>query len=96
MYIAEHENYANKSRVQYDAWKLLAVEAKRRILVSYFGKGTEFKNFDELTKAVREVCADQPGKDILLIGGQADLKPTTIDAFRSAHDTMIVGLPPEN
>ena len=93
-FIAEHENWANKARVQYDAWKLLAVESQRRVLVSYFGKGTEFKNFDELTKAVREVCTDQPGKDILLIGGQAEGRPANVDDFRKAHETMIVGLPP--
>lgn len=92
LFIAEHENSPAKSRVQYDAWKLLSVESKRRILVAYFGKGTEFKTFADLEKSVKEVCEGQPGKDILLIGGQADALPTDAKAFREAHQTAIVGV----
>lgn len=92
LFIAEHENSPSKERVQYDAWKLVSVEAQRRILVAYFGRGTEFKNFEALNKAVREVCEGQPGKDILLIGGQADAVPTSVTAFREIHETMIVGV----
>jgi len=92
LFIAEHENCANKERVQYDAWKLLSVESQRRILVTYWGRGTDFKNFETLNKAVREVCEGQLGKDILLIGGQADARPTNATAFREIHETAIIGL----
>lgn len=44
LFIAEHENNGSLARVQYDAWKLLSVESRRRILVAYFGRGTEFFN----------------------------------------------------
>lgn len=92
LFIAEHENNGSLARVQYDAWKLLSVESKRRVLVAYFGRGTEFKDFAALTKAVREVCEGQRGKDILLIGGQADAQPTDVATFQKAHETMIVGV----
>lgn len=78
--------------MQYDAWKLLSVDSKRRVLVAYFGRGTEFKDFAALSKAVREVCEDQRGKDILLIGGQADAVPTDAVSLRKVHETAIVGV----
>lgn len=92
LFIAEHENSVFKPQVQYCAWKLLSVEAKRRVLVAYWGDGTEFKTFDALTDAVKEVCGGQPGKDILLIGGKYGARPTSIDEFRAAHPTHIVGV----
>jgi len=42
VFVAEHENSPLRSRVQYHAWKLLSVDARRRVLVAYWGKGTEF------------------------------------------------------
>ena len=92
LFIAEHENSPSKERIQYDAWKLLAVEARRRILVAYWGRGTDFKTFEALNKAVLEVCGSQPGKDILLIGGQADALPTDAVMFSNIHETAIVGV----
>ncbi len=92
VFIAETENSPLKSRVQYDAWKLTSVDARRRVLVAYWGKGTEFKTFEQLRAAVHEVCAGQPGKDILLIGGDYNARPTTIGEFRRAHETSIVGM----
>jgi hypothetical protein len=94
LFVAEHENSRFKAQVQYCAWKLLSVEAQRRVLVAYWGEGTEFKHFDALREAVKEVCAGQPSKDILLIGGNYAAKPTTIDEFRDTkvHDTAIVGV----
>lgn len=92
LFIAEHENSPSLARVQYDAWKLLSVDSKRRVLVAYFGRGTEFRDFAALNKAVREVCEGQPGKDILLIGGQADASPADAIAFGKVHETAIVGV----
>jgi len=92
LFVAEHENAAFKAKVQYCAWKLLSVESRRRVLVAYWGKGTEFKTFDALTEAVREVCEGQHGKDIILIGGDNAAKPTNKDEFRAAHATHIVGI----
>lgn len=92
LFVAEHENSAFKAQVQYCAWKLLSVEAKRRVLVAYWGEGTEFKTFDSMTEALKEVCSGQPGKDILLIGGKFNAKPTNIEEFRAAHSTHIVGV----
>ena len=92
LFIAEHENWGTKPRIQYDAWKLLSVYAKRRVLVAYWGKGTDFKTFNDLVAAVKEVCGGQANKDILLIGGQANARPQTAEQFRNAHETSIVGV----
>jgi hypothetical protein len=91
-FIAEHENAPSKAQVQYDTWKLLVVEAQRRVLVGYWGDGTQFKNFDEMKAAVLEVCGGQPGKDVLVLGGKYNAKPTNIDEFRAAHETFIAGV----
>ena len=96
LFIAEHENSPRKDRVQHNAWKILSVEAHCRILVAYWGRGTELEDFKALTNAVREVCEGHPGKDILLIGGQAEAAPTTPKTFREVHQTAIVGLPAAN
>jgi len=90
LFVAEHENSMLRARVQYDAWKLLSVDARRRMLVAYFG-GKECPTFADLKAAVEEVCRDNPGKDILLVGGDYRAKPTNIDDLRKAHDTAIVG-----
>jgi hypothetical protein len=46
-----------------------------------------------LNKAVREVFEGQSGKDILLIGGQADALPMDAPTFRRwVHETAIVGV----
>ena len=93
LFIAEHENSGSLERVQYDAWKLLSVDAKHRVLVAYFGGTCRAKDFAALRQAVLEVCADHSGKDILLIGGQADARPDDAATFRSVHETAIVGAP---
>jgi hypothetical protein len=92
VFTAEHENSPKRERLQYDAWKLLTVEARRRVLVGYWGKGTEFKNFAALREAVEEVCADHPRKDILLVGGDFNARPGSINEFRKAHETAVVGV----
>jgi hypothetical protein len=62
--------------------------SSRRVL----GRGTEFKDFGALSKAVGEVCEGQRGKDNLLTGGQADARPPDANSFRQIHETAIVGV----
>jgi hypothetical protein len=93
MFTAEHENSPRRDRLQYDAWKLLIVESRRRVLVGYWGKGTDFTSFAVMTQAVEEVCVDHPGKDILLIGGDYSARPANITDFRAQHETVVVGTP---
>jgi hypothetical protein len=91
VFTAEHENSPSFPRLQYDAWKLLTIESSRRVLVGYWGTGTDFANFAAMKKAVEEVCTDHPHKDVLLIGGDYAARPTSVDEFRAAHETAIVG-----
>ena len=92
LFIAEHENVADEDRIGYAAWKLLVVEAGRRMLVAYFGtKGVE--SFDRLKEIVNEVCVENPGKDILLVGADCNAKPLAVGDLRAIHKTAIVGVP---
>ena len=90
VFIAEHENHPSKEQIQYDAWKLLSVEAECRMLVGYWGPGTDFATFEILRLAIAEVCLDHPHKQILLIAGRNDARPSTSVEFRRAHDIAIV------
>lgn len=92
LFVAEHENAPWPERIKYDAWKLLVVEAKRRMLVGYFGSMTRIETFDKLRKAVEEVCQDNPGKDILLVGAEWGAVPKTLSELKAAHRTAIVGV----
>jgi hypothetical protein len=92
VFTAEHENSPRRDRLQYDAWKLLTVESHRRVLIGYWGPGTEFANFAAMKQAVEEVCADHPRKDVLLIGGNYEARPTNINELRKVHETAIVGI----
>ena len=92
LFVGEHENWVYEWRVQYAAWKLLSVEAKRRMLVAYYGERTEIPSFDRLTELVREVCRDNKGKDIFLVGGEYYAEPANVDDLRAAHNTEIVGV----
>ena len=90
-FTAEHENSSSRSRVQYDAWKLLSVESRCRVLVAYFGHGTEFADFAALSAAVREVCTDHPGKEVMVIGGQAHALPQNGIEFQKIHESELLG-----
>ena len=92
LFIAEHENAPYPEKIKYDAWKLLVTEAKRRVLVGYFGPGTKIQTFEELRAAVEEVCRDNPGKDILLIGGEWAAVPKSAEELRKVYQTAIVGV----
>lgn len=93
VFVAEHENSGRRERVQYAAWKLLSVDAGQRLLVAYFGDGTQFRSFEELLGAVTEVCQGHVGKALLLIGGEYDARPKTIEGLRKAHQTFAAGIP---
>ncbi len=92
VFIGEHENRPYEWTVQYAAWKLLSVQAQRRMLVAYFGGGNYIRTFDRLRDIVLEVCNDNPGKDILLVGGEYLGQPKNVDELRGLHQTAIVGL----
>lgn len=90
LFVAEHENWCSRLQVQFAAWKLLVVEAKRRVLVAYYGeKETDFPSFDALSEAVEEVCGHNPGKDVLLIGAEC-VNVHSNDRLRSLHTSRIV------
>ena len=91
-FIAEHENSPSRERIQYNAWKLLSVESRRRVLVAYWNGGKNgCATFEDLVKAVTEVTEAQPGKDILLIGGDYQAQPDSLAALRRAYRDSIVG-----
>ncbi|MDI7268380.1 MAG: hypothetical protein QME96_10330 [Myxococcota bacterium] len=91
LFVAEHEQSGDAWQVQYSAWKLLVVEARRRVLVAYFGEGTGIRNLERLGDLVREVCRDNKGKDITIIAAPCNARPRTSEELRSMHESMIVG-----
>jgi hypothetical protein len=91
LYIAEHENSRWKSKIQYDAWKLLAVDAQRRVLVAYWGADKEISTFEKLRDAVAEVARDNPKRDILLIAADYKALPADGKELRAMHRSAIVG-----
>jgi hypothetical protein len=90
-FIAEHENSYWKSKIQYDAWKLLAVEAERRVLVAYWGADKALPTFAKLRDAVAEVAGDNPKRDIILIAADYRAMPTNNKELRDMHESAIVG-----
>ncbi len=96
LFVAEHENAGRTDKVQYCAWKLLVTEARRRVLVAYFGAGTDLADFAALRAKVEEVAKDNPGhetsiKDILLIGGRWGASPSSNADLRGLHESAIIG-----
>lgn len=92
LFISEHEQFCGRAKVQYCAWKLLSVDAKQRVLVTYFGKGTDFATVGELEQAVREVCQDHPGKELLLIAADYDAHPASHRELVAIHHTRVIGV----
>lgn len=92
LFVAEHENSADVTKVQYCAWKLLITESARRVLVAYH---TPKLGFDGLVNAVREVCEANPGRDVprdvLVIAAPWDAKPASLDELRGIFKSHIVG-----
>lgn len=93
LFIAEHENAPWKAKVEYCAWKLLATVAQQRVLVAHYAAKTDLPTAQVLEDAVRGVCRDNAGKDIVLIIGDYDKRPTSAEELRSAYDApRIVGV----
>lgn len=95
LFVAEHDNYPIKERIQYSAWKLLAVQAQRRILVCYFDSNdgrSDVRSFEMVAASVAEVCEQNLGKDILLIAADCE-KPGSNQALRALFQSAIVGFP---
>lgn len=91
LFVAEHENSRWKSRIQYDAWKLLAVDAQRHVLVAYWGADKSLPTFDALRAAVDEVAKDNPKRDILLIAADYKAIPADAKELRTMHKSAIIG-----
>jgi len=93
LFVAEHENMPRKAKIQYCAWKLLSTGAQRRVLVAYHAAHTDVPSAQALEDAVREVCTDNAGSDMLLIAGEYDARPASAAQLVDAHVTRIVGAP---
>lgn len=94
LFVAEHENAPWKAKIEYCTWKLLSTTAERRVLVACFATKTDLPNVGSIERAVQTVCADNRGKDILLIAGDYDARPTNAAELRAAYTTRIVGSHP--
>lgn len=96
LFIAEHENSRYLKKVQYCAWKLLATEATRRVLVAYYdSKKVDRKKFAALVAKVQEVAKANPGstapRDVVVIAAPWGARPGSVDALRELFDYAIVG-----
>lgn len=91
LFIAEHENSPWKSKIQYDAWKLLAVDAQRRVLVAYWGADKSLPTFEALREAVSEVAKSNPKRDIILIAADYKAMPADATELRALHQSAVVG-----
>ena len=98
LFIAEHENFPGRSKIEYCAWKLLAVRARRRVLVAYYDTTARSENYvrsmADLAAAVLKVCEASDGKDIIVIGADYNATPSSEDSLRKAHTMKVVGVPP--
>lgn len=90
VFVAEHENTPTIERIQYNAWKLLSVVARTRVLVAYFGPKSA-SSFEKIAAAAQEVCDDNPGRDVLLIGGLYDATPKSVRELRECHRFVELG-----
>jgi hypothetical protein len=90
LFVAEHENSKYAWKVRYCAWKLLSTYARHRVLVAYWGVGSHFRTFEDLTTAVAEVAEAHRGKPLVLIGGDYAAIPKSLEDFRRAHRSILV------
>lgn len=95
-FVAEHVSAPRRAEIQYAAWRLLAIRARRRVLVAYHRERSEVRDHRAIVAAVREVCAANPGKDaprdILLITADAAARPASAEELRAGHEHSIVGV----
>lgn len=89
--IGEHESSPRRARIQLDAWRLLCIDARVRILIAYYGPGTELDSFEALREAMHEVARDHRGKKLLVIGAESTARPETFDELRSVHRWFSLG-----
>lgn len=92
LFIAEYQSIPIAAQIQFSVWKLLVVEAQRRVLVAHYGDKYRIPGFNRLKELVKEVCSENMGKDILLIGGRFDAEPQSEGELRRVHETAIVGV----
>jgi hypothetical protein len=85
LFVAEHDNSGQSARVQYDAWKLLTTESAERVLVAYYGDGTDMLTFEDLAGAVKRVASDNPGRRLLLIGAKYFGTDVDLASLRASH-----------
>lgn len=95
-FIAEHENAPRRAKIQYCAWKLLATESQRRVLVAYYDNKSDVRDLAALQEAVREVCKDNPGrdapKDLLVFAADYNARPSSGQGLRDVHSLSIIGV----
>jgi hypothetical protein len=93
VFVAEHENSPWRERLQYQTWKLLCIEARRRILVGYSGKGRKgyVGSFEEMVAAVREVAQAIPRRDVVLLGAPYGAEPKDGPAVSAPYEAQVVG-----
>jgi len=93
VFIAEHENFGGMAKVQYCAWKVLVVEAQWRVLVAYFGRGTEFSSFPDLQAAVDLISQHNCNRTVVLVGGDNGVRPQSVADLRQMHQWAMIGAP---
>ena len=91
LFVAEHESWSTRTKVQYDAWKLYAVEARRRVLIAYWGLDKTLRTFDDLKTAVAEVSRDNAERDLLVIAADGRAVPKTATELRALHQSAVIG-----
>ena len=92
LFIAEHENAADLEKIQYCAWKLLTTQAKRRVLVAYYGRKY---TYEDLIEGVREVARANPGqtapRDLIVIAAPWGDRPRSNEVLTASFVSAIVG-----
>lgn len=95
LFIAEHASAPRRASIQYSAWKLLATRTQRRVLVAYCGAKSDVRDHAAIVSAVREVCVDNPGKnvpnDIIVISADVNARPSSAKELREIFAHSIVG-----
>lgn len=93
LFVAEHENTSWRGRLQSQAWKLLSIEARRRVLVGYWqpGRKDRVHSFDDMASAIEEVARQIPRRDILILAAPFHEKPADAAAVPRLFESRIIG-----
>src|SRR5262249_31305845 len=93
LFASEHENSLHLPQIQYDAWKLLALDTDIRVLVAYFGRpGAGDRGV--LTQHVREVVNDHwrdPKKGRHLLSADWRGNPRNADETLKLFECSYIG-----